>query len=48
MIDVIYAKNEIFGHFLEVGISGGFDIAYNDSTKYFLTLGYGIRSCAID
>ena len=48
IINVIYAKNEIFGHFLEFGTSGGFDIAYNDSKKCSLTVGYGIRSCTIN
>ena len=44
MISVIYARNEILGHFLEFGTSGGFDI---DITSCFLRFGYGIRSCAI-
>ena len=48
IINVIYARNEIFGHLLEFGTSGGFDIAYNDSKKCFLTVGYGIRSCTIN
>ena len=48
MINVIYAKNEIFGHLLEFGTSGGFDIVYNDHKKCFLTVGYGIRSCTIN
>ena len=42
MIKVIYAINEIFGHFLEFGTSGGFDIAYNDITNCFLTFGYAV------
>ena len=28
------AKNEVFGHFLEFGISDPLDNAYNDSTKW--------------
>ena len=47
MINVIYVKNEVFGHFLESGSSDG-SIAYYDSTKCFLTLCHGKRSCIIN
>ena len=42
------AKNEVFGHFLELGTSGGSHITYSDNTKCFLLLGYGKRSCIIN
>ena len=48
IINVIYAKNEVFGHFLELGTSNGSHIAYSDSKKCFLLLGYGKRSCIIN
>ena len=31
------AKNEVFGHFLELGLLDRLDIAYYDSIKCFLT-----------
>ena len=39
------AKNEVFGHFLEFGSSGGLDIAYYDNSKYFSGFGNVDRSC---
>ena len=48
IINEIYAKNEIFGHFLEFRTLGRLDIEFNDITKCFLTFGYGIRSCTIN
>ena len=38
------AKIEVYGNFLKIGASDGLDIAYYDSTKYFLTFGNDIRS----
>ena len=35
IINVIYAKNEVFGHFLGFGTSGGSHIAYSDNAKCF-------------
>ena len=37
-----------FGHFLELGASGGPDIAYYDRTKCSSTFGHGKRSCIIN
>ena len=48
IINVIYAKNEVFGHFLEFGTQDGSHIAYFDSTKCFLTSDIGKRSCIIN
>ena len=44
IINVIYAKNEVFGHFLELGTSDGSHIAYYDSIKCFLTFDNAKRS----
>ena len=38
------AKNEVFGHFLEFGLSDRLDIAYIDRTKCFLTFSNVTRS----
>ena len=45
---VFRARNCVFGHFLEIGVSGGLDIANYDSTKCFSTYENGNVSCAID
>ena len=42
------AKNEVFGHYLEIGASDGLDVAYHDSRKWFSALGNGKRSCIIN
>ena len=39
------AKNEVFGHFLDLGDSDRLDIADDGSPKRFLTCGSGYRSC---
>ena len=48
IINVIYAKNEDFGHYLDFGAPDGSHIAYDDVTKCFLTFGTGKRSCHIN
>ena len=42
------AKNEVFGHYLEIGVSDGLDIAYLDSRKCFSSFGDDKRSCIIN
>ena len=48
IINVIYAKNEVFGHFLEFGTSDGPNIAYYDNPKCFSPFGCDKRSCIIN
>ena len=42
------AKNEVFGHFLDLGDSDRLEIAYDGSAKCFSTCGSGFRSCMIN
>ena len=42
------AKNEVFGHFLDLGDSDRLNIAYDGSPKRFSTCGSGFRSCKIN
>ena len=42
--EVFRAKNEDFHYFLEIGVSGGLDIAHYDSTKCFSTFANGNMS----
>ena len=42
------AKNKVFGHYLEIGVSDGLDIAYLDSRKCLSAFGNGKWSCIID
>ena len=42
------AKNEVFGHYLEIGASDGLDVAYHDSRKCFSAFGNGKWSCIIN
>ena len=48
IINVIYAKNEVFRHFLEFGTSDGPNIAYYDNPKCFSPFGCDKRSCIIN
>ena len=48
IINVIYAKNLVFGHFLEFRTSDGSHIAYYDDAKCFSTFGHGKSSCIIN
>ena len=40
--EIFRARNEVFGHFLEIGASVGLDIAYFDSAKWSSRFGIGI------
>ena len=42
------AKNEVFGHYLEIGASDGLDNAYHDNRKRFSVFGNGKWSCIIN
>ena len=41
------SKNEVFGHFVKLGLLDGLDIAYHDSTKCFSTFRSGHSSWKI-
>ena len=42
------AKNEVFGHYLEIGASDGLDVGYHDSRQCVWASGNGERSCIIN
>ena len=41
------AKNEVFGHYIGIGVPGWLDMEYYGSAKCFSLFGYGKKSCII-